>query len=160
MVAADANWAIGNRNRLLISIPRDQKLFREETTGKVIVLGRRTLATFPQGLPLRNRVNIVLSRNPAFSVKDALVAHSLEELTRLLEPYDSKDVYVVGGESVYRQLLPLCDTAHVTRIDHAYQADAYFPDLDSDPEWEMTADSDEMTYFDIPYRFARYERRG
>ena len=79
---------------------------------------------------------------------------------KLLEEYDSWDVYVIGGESVYRQLLPYCDVAHVTRIDHAYESDAFFPDLDQDPEWEITADSDEQTYFDIAYQFLRYERRG
>ncbi len=158
IVAADANWGIGNRQKLLISIPNDQKLFREETVGKVVVLGRKTLATFPQGMPLKDRVNIVLSRNPGFTVKGAQTVHSLEELAAALSPYDTKDVYVVGGESVYRQLLPLCDRAHVTRIDHAYQADAHFPDLDRDPEWRITADSEELTYFDIPYRFVQYER--
>ncbi|MCM1543190.1 MAG: dihydrofolate reductase [Blautia sp.] len=158
IVAADNNWAIGSRNRLLVSIPRDQKHFREETTGKVIVLGRKTLETFPQGQPLQNRTNIILSRNRNYRVKGATVVHSLEELFEELKQYDSKDVYVAGGGSVYRQLLPYCDTAHVTRIDHAYEADAYFPDLDHDPEWRITADSEEQTYFDIAYAFFKYER--
>ena len=160
IVAVDANWAIGNQDKLLISIPNDHKHFREETTGKVVVLGRKTLQTFPQGLPLKKRTNIILSRNPGYTVKDATVVHSLEELLEELKQYASEDVYVIGGESVYRQLLPFCDTAHVTKIDHAYQADTYFPNLDEDPEWEITADSDELTYFDIPYQFLRYERRG
>ena len=159
IVAADTNWAIGNKDKLLVSIPNDQKHFREETTGKVVVLGRKTLCTFPQGLPLKNRTNIILSRNPQYTVKDALVVHSLEELLEELKKYPSEDIYIIGGESIYRQLLPYCDTAHVTKIDHAYQADAYFPDLDKDPEWEITADSDELTYFDIPYQFLRYERK-
>ena len=159
IVAVDANWAIGNKDKLLIAIPNDHKHFREETTGKVVVLGRKTLQTFPQGLPLKNRTNIILSRNPGYTVKDATVVRSLEELLEELKQYASEDVYVIGGESVYRQLLPYCDTAHVTKIDHAYQADTYFPDLDQDPDWEITADSDEMTYFDIPYQFLRYERR-
>ena len=159
IVAADTNWAIGNKDKLLVSIPNDQKHFREETTGKVVVLGRKTLCTFPQGLPLKNRTNIILSRNPQYTVKDALVVHSLEELLEELKKYPSEDIYIIGGESIYRQLLSYCDTAHVTKIDHAYQADAYFPDLDKDPEWEITADSDELTYFDIPYQFLRYERK-
>lgn len=159
IVAADANWAIGNKDKLLISIPNDQKHFREETTGKVVILGRKTLQTFPQGLPLKNRTNIILSRNPGYTVKGATVVHSLEELLEELKKYDTEDVYVVGGESVYRMLLPYCDTAHVTRIDHEYQADTYFPDLDRDPDWEITADSDELTYFDIPYQFVQYQRK-
>ena len=158
MVAVDNNWAIGSRNRLLVSIPRDQKHFREETTGKVVVLGRKTLETFPQGQPLQNRTNIILSENRNYRIKGAMVVHSVEELLAELKKYDTGDVYVVGGESIYRQLLPYCDTAHVTKIDHTYEADAYFPDLDRDPEWQVTAESDEQTYFDIAYTFYKYER--
>lgn len=158
IVAVDSNWAIGNKDKLLISIPNDQKHFREETTGKVVVLGRKTLQTFPQGLPLKNRTNIILSRNPGYTVKDATVVHSVEELLEELKKYNTEDVYVIGGESIYRLLLPYCDTAHVTKIDHAYQADTYFPDLDRDPDWKITADSDELTYFDIPYQFVQYQR--
>ena len=159
IVAADNNWAIGNKDKLLVSIPNDQKHFREETTGKVVVLGRKTLSTFPQGLPLKNRTNIILSSNLQYTVKDALVVHSLDELLEELKKYPSEDIYIIGGESIYRQMLPYCDTAHVTKIDHTYQADTYFPNLDKDPEWEITADSDELTYFDIPYQFLRYERK-
>ena len=160
IVAVDSNWAIGNQDKLLITIPNDHKHFREETTGKVVVLGRKTLQTFPQGLPLKKRTNIILSRDLEYTVKDATVVHSLEELLEELKQYASEDVYVIGGESVYRQLLPYCDTAHVTKIDHTYQADTYFPNLDLDPDWEITADSDELTYFDIPYQFLKYERKS
>lgn len=159
IVAVDSNWAIGNKDSLLVSIPNDHKHFREETTGKVVVLGRKTLQTFPQGQPLKNRRNIILSRDENYEVKDAQVVHSVEELLRQLEQYDTEKVYIIGGESIYRQLLPYCDTAHVTKIDHAYEADTYFPNLDEDPEWEITADSEEQTYFDIPYTFVRYERK-
>lgn len=160
IVAVDNNWAIGNKNQLLISIPNDQKHFREETTGKVVVLGRKTLATFPQGLPLKNRTNIILSKDKHFKVKDAIVVHSLEELLEQLKQYDSEDVYIIGGESIYRQMLPYCDVAHVTKIDYSYEADTYFPNLDKDAEWVITADSDEQTYFDIAYEFLRYERKS
>lgn len=159
IVAVDNHWAIGNRNELLIRIPNDHKHFREETTGKVVVLGRKTLSTFPQGQPLGNRTNIVLSRDKNFTVKGALVVHSIEELLEELKNYAKEDIYVIGGESIYRQLLPYCNVAHVTKIDHEYQADSYFPNLDMDEEWEITADSDEQTYFDIPYEFLRYERK-
>ena len=158
IVAVDENWAIGNKNELLISIPADHKFFRQETTGKVVILGRKTLETFPQGLPLKNRTNIIMSTNKDYQVKDAVVVHNLDELLSQIEKYDTEDVYVVGGESVYRLLLPYCDTAHVTKIDHAYEADAYFPNLDAMPEWKITADSEEQTYFDIAYHFLKYER--
>lgn len=158
IAAVDENWAIGNKGELLITIPADHKLFRQETMGKVVVYGRKTLATFPHGLPLKGRTNIILSSNPSYAVKDAVVVHSLEELLEELKKYDTKDVYIIGGESVYRQLLPWCDTAHITKIDHAYEADAHIPSLDELSEWRITADSDEQVYFDITYRFLKYER--
>lgn len=159
IVAVDNNWAIGNKNELLIRIPNDQKHFREETLGKVVVLGRKTLQTFPQGLPLQGRTNIILSKNKNYKVKDAIVVHSTEELLEELKQYPEEDVYIIGGESVYRELLPYCNVVHVTKIDHEYAADSYFPNLDADENWEITADSDEQTYFDIPYQFLRYERK-
>ncbi|MCR5160842.1 MAG: dihydrofolate reductase [Lachnospiraceae bacterium] len=158
IAAVDRNWAIGRNNGLLVSIPADMKFFRQMTTGKVIVMGRKTLESFPNGLPLKNRTNIVLTSRPDYSVKDAVIVHSLEELTAELEKYDTDDIYVIGGESIYRQLLPMCSTAHITKIDHAYEADAWFPNLDEDPAWRVTADSDEQTYFDLEYRFLKYEK--
>lgn len=159
IVAVDSNWAIGNKNELLIRIPNDHKHFREETTGKVVVLGRKTLETFPQGQPLKNRTNIILSRDKNYKVKDAIVVHSVEELLEELKNYADEDIYIIGGDSVYRQMLPYCNVAHVTKIEHAYDADAYFTNLDEDPDWQITADSDEQTYFDIAYYFLKYERK-
>ena len=159
IVAVDENWAIGCKNDLLVRIPADHKFFREETTGKVVVLGRKTLETFPQGLPLKNRTNIILSSNPNFTVKDAIVVHNVEELLEELKKYPSDDVYIIGGESVYRQMLPYCDVAHVTKIDRVYEADAHFPNLDEMEEWQITADSDEQVYFDLTYHFLKYERK-
>ena len=106
IAAVDNNWAIGYRNDLLVRIPNDHKHFREETMGKVIVLGHRTLETFPQGMPLQGRKNIILSTDRGLQVKHGQVVHSLEELFVELQPYASGDIYVVGGESIYRQLLP------------------------------------------------------
>lgn len=158
IAAVDDNWAIGRMGELLVRIPNDQRHFREETMGKVIVLGRKTLATFPQGLPLHGRKNIILSSNPDYRVKNAVVVHSLEALWQELRRYRSEDIYVVGGESVYRQLLPYCDVAHITKLNRSYEADRYFPNLDGMKEWKITRDSDEQTYFDLEYVFLKYER--
>ncbi|MDD2971824.1 MAG: dihydrofolate reductase [Lachnospiraceae bacterium] len=158
IVAVDHNWAIGNKNELLVSIPNDHKHFRQETTGKVVVLGRKTLATFPQGLPLKGRTNIILSTDPSYTVKDATVVHSIKELLETLKNYRSEDIYIIGGESIYRQMLPYCDTAHITKINHIYDADTYFPNLDEMKNWKITADSEEQTYFDIEYVFLKYQR--
>lgn len=158
IVAVDKNWAIGRGNKLLVSIPADMKFFRETTSGKVVVMGRKTLESFPNGQPLKKRINIVLTGNPHTDIKDAVVVHRIEALLEELKKYPSEDVYVIGGESIYRQLLPYCDTAYVTKIDHAYDADTYFPNLDADEEWQLTGVSEEQTYFDLEYTFTRYER--
>lgn len=160
IVAVDNNWAIGNKNELLVRIPNDHKHFREETTGKVVVLGRKTLETFPQGQPLKNRTNIILTTDRKYQVKDAIIVHSIAELLEELKKYNDEDIYIIGGESVYRQMLPYCNVAHITKIDHSYEADTYFPNLDQDEEWHITADSDEQTYFDIAYQFLKYERKA
>lgn len=159
ILSADRNWGIGYQNKLLVTIPSDMRFFRETTTGKVIVLGRKTLETFPGGLPLKNRVNVVLTHDRSLQVKDAVVVHDLEELMEELKKYPEEDIYVVGGGSVYELLLPYCDTAYVTRIDMAYQADTFFPDLDKDPEWELVQESDEQTCFDIEFTFTVYRRK-
>lgn len=159
MAAVDNNWAIGFQNSLLVRIPRDQQMFREMTEGKVLVIGRKTLETFPQKQPLKNRINIILSRDRNYTVKDGIVVHSMEELFEELKKYDTNDVYVAGGASVYKQLLPCCDTAHITKVDYTYQADAYFPRLDKMEDWKLTKESEEQTYFDLEYYFQKYERK-
>ena len=158
IVAVDENWAIGYKNDLLIRIPADMKMFRQETTGKVVVLGRKTLETFPNGQPLKNRTNIILSTKKDYEVKDAIVVHSIEELLEELKNYPSEDIYIIGGEMVYRQMLPYCDVAHVTRIDRSYEADSFFPNLEAEGNWKITAESDEQSYFDTTYTFVKYER--
>ena len=159
IVNGDSNWAIGYRGKLLVSIPEDMKFFRSETTGKVVVLGRKTLDTFPGGQPLKNRTNIILTRNPNYQVKGAIICHSVEEVLEELKKYNSEDVYIIGGDSIYKEFLPYCDVAHVTRTDHVYDADAWFPNLEEDPAWVLTGESEEKTYFDLEFRFCRYERR-
>lgn len=159
IVAVDKNWAIGNGNKLLVSIPQDMKFFRETTKGKVVAMGRKTLESFPGGQPLKNRVNIVLTTDKNYGTKGIVLVHSLEEMLDELKKYPAEDIFVIGGERIYRQLLPYCDRAYVTKIDHAYEADTYFPNLDEDPEWVMKKISEEQTYFDLEYVFTIYERK-
>ena len=159
ILSADKNWGIGYKNKLLVSIPSDMKFFRQTTTGRVVVMGRKTLESFPGGLPLKNRTNIVLTGNRGYSVKDAVIVHTYDELREELKKYDTDDVYVIGGESVYRMLLPECDTVLVTKLDRAFQADTFFPDLDTMDEGEMTEEGEEQTCFDLEFRFTKYERR-
>ena len=158
IAAVDANWAIGYKNELLVKIPNDQKWFQKITTGKVVVMGRKTMETFPNGMPLKNRTNIVLTGDRALRVKDAELVYGIEELLEKLKQYNTEDVYVIGGESVYEELLPYCDTAYITKIDYTYQADRYFPNLDNDADWHIQSESEEQTYFDLEYYFVKYVR--
>ena len=158
IVAVDRNWAIGKDNKLLVSIPDDMKFFRETTTGKVVVMGRKTLESFPNGKPLKNRVNIVLTRDPNYQVKDAIIVHSKDELDKELAKYNSDDVFVIGGESIYRMLLDDCNRAFVTYIDYSYDADTFFPNLDEKPEWKLVEESEEQTYYDIEFYFRAYTK--
>ena len=157
IVAVDKNWAIGKNNKLMWSIPADMKYFRETTKGNIVIMGRKTLESFPQGQPLKNRVNIVITNNKDYKVKDAVVVQSIEEAIEEAKKYEGTP-YVIGGESIYRAMLPYCDTALITKIDHAFDADTYFPNLDEDEEWEMTKISEEQTCFDLEYYFTVYER--
>lgn len=158
IVAVDKNWAIGSKNQLLVRIPADQKFFREMTTGKVVVMGRKTLESFPNGLPLKNRTNIVVTRDKDYQVPDAIIVHDMDELHEELKSYPSESIFVIGGETIYRQLLDECDVAYVTKIDYAFDADAYFPNLDEMTAWSVTESGEEQTYFDLEYYFYKYER--
>ena len=159
IAAVDSKWAIGNKHKLLISIPADMKMFRQETMGKVVVMGRKTLESFPGQKPLPKRTNIVLTAKKDYNAGDAVVVHSIDELMEELKKYDTNDIYIIGGETIYRQMLPYADVCHITKIDREYEADAYFPNLDKDEEWEITAESDEQVYFDTTYAFVKYERK-
>lgn len=160
IAAVDSNWGIGYKGKLLVRIPLDQKWFQTVTKDKVIVVGRKTLATFPNGLPLPSRKNIILSENPNFFIKGAEVAHNMEEVFGFLKGWNREDIYIAGGESIYKQFLPYCKVAHITRIHYSYEADTWFPNLDIRKEWKLTEESEEQTYFDLEYTFQKFERKG
>ena len=159
IAAVDKNWAIGYKGRLLASIRADQMNFKKLTLGNVVVLGRKTMDTFPNKRPLPQRRNIILSRNPDYEVRGAEVVHSKEELFELIKDVDTDDVFIIGGESLYREFLPYCDTAIITKINYAYEADAYFPNLDKDEEWECIEEGEEQTCFDMEFCFTTYKRK-
>jgi len=160
IVAVDNNWAIGYNNKLLVSIPADMRFFQSETMGKVVIMGKNTLKSFPAGRALANRTNIVITRDTNFKAPDVVVAHSIDEALDMVKDYNTDDVYVIGGESIYKQLLKQCNTVHVTKIDYEYMADRYFPNLDEDSEWVLSMDSEEQTYYDLEYRFLKYIRKN
>lgn len=153
IVAVDENWAIGKDGDQLCYIPADLKRFQKLTTGHPVLLGRKTLATFPGGRPLKNRRNLILSSQQDFAPEGGEVLHTLEAALDAAPA----DTFVIGGESVYRQALDRCDTAYVTKIQKAFPADRYFPDLDADPAWiiaetEGPYEHEGLTYFYVTYR--------
>ena len=137
IVAVDFNWGIGYKGNLLQRIPGDMKYFKEKTIGRVVIMGRETMESLPGKEPLKDRVNIVLSRNGNLKKDRFIICHSLAELLSVLKNYDSDDVYVIGGESVYAQLLPYCTEAYVTKIENTYSADKFFPNLDQLSPWKL-----------------------
>lgn len=161
IVATDENWAIGNNGKLLANIPEDTKFFQDVTMNKVVIMGRKTLESLPMGQPLKARTNIIITRNKDYKVGDgAIVVHSVEEALDLAASYDTDDVYVIGGGDIYEQMLPYCDVAHVTKIDYAYEADTYFPNLDQNEDWMLAAESEECTCFNLEYYFRLYVRKS
>lgn len=154
IVAVDENWAIGKDGDQLVYLKEDLKRFRTLTSGHTVILGRKTLSTFPGGRPLKNRRNLILSRNPQFQAEGAEVFSSVEELVKQADG----DAFVIGGASVYEQLLPYCDTAYVTKIHAGFPADTYFPNLDQSGEWEVSEESESLEQDGISYHYVTYSR--
>jgi dihydrofolate reductase len=135
------------------------KFFRETTTGNVVIMGKNTLKSFPSESPLKNRVNIVLTKDASFNIEGAVSVHSIDEAFEAAKKYEDKEIYIIGGAMVYEQMLEYCDVAYVTYIDYSYEADCYFPNLDENSDWKLTEESEEQTYFDVEYYFRKYERK-
>ncbi len=143
IVAVDRNWGIGNKGELLVSLPEDQKeTFKRFTYGNTIIYGRKTLMTFPGEKLLPGRKNIIMSRNPSFVKKGALIVHSVEEVLEYVREYPEDEIFLIGGEEVYRTFLPFCSEVIVSRIDHSFEADAFFPNLESELCWKEVGRSD------------------
>lgn len=158
IAAVDNDWNIGNKGGLLFSLPDDMKFFRSTTSGKTVVMGRKTLESFPGSKPLKNRVNIVLSRS-AHEVDGAEFVASIDELLKKIDKFNSDDVYVIGGAQIYSLLLPYCDTALITHVDAvADEADSKFPKLSND-EWEIAEQSELHENNGISFRFVTYRRK-
>ena len=158
VVAVDENWGIGLRGTQNVVIPEDRRHFREVTGHGTIIVGQRTLMDFPGGKPLKNRKNIVMSDDPAFTAEGAVVVHSLTELEKALRDEEDEDnVFVCGGGSIYRLLLPYTRYAYLTMLAASPEADTYFPNLDLLPNWAPDDLGEELESGEIRYRFVRYK---
>ena len=156
IVAVDKNWGIGKGNDLLCHLPGDLKRVKEITWGHALIMGKKTLESLPGGNPLPGRPHIVLCFPDEVIDKDVTVVHSVAEAVEASKTYDR--AFVFGGESIYRALLPYVDKAYITKIDKAFDADRFFPDLDSDSDWVVTEKGETLYHGDIPFAYCTYER--
>lgn len=157
IVVVDNNWAIGRNGDLLVHLPGDLKYYKEKTTGNVIVVGRKTLESFPGGKPLPNRTNIVITRNPDYEADGCIICSSKEATLKKLEEYDTEKVFIAGGAEIYRQFMDDCDEFYVTKIYESFEADRYFPNLD-ELGFKVIWESPFQEEKGIKYRFLRYAR--
>lgn len=156
IVCTDKNHGIGKNGKLLFSLEEDMRFFKEMTTGKVVVMGRKTLESMPNGQPLKNRTNIVLTRDKTLTRDDVIVCHSIDDLLKKLREYKNDDVFVIGGGQIYRALLPCCNRAYITLVDTKKDADTFFPDIADDSEWRLETSSETCTESGIDFKFLTY----
>ena len=155
IVAVDKNWGIGKDNKLLISLKEDMKFFREKTKDTVVIMGRKTLESFPNGKPLKNRVNIVLTLNPNYINDEVIVARSIQEAINKAKEYN-KEIFVIGGAKIYKEMLKFCNVAYVTKINKIFDADTFFINLDELPNWKVQTNTEEKEDQGINYKFVTY----
>ena len=157
IVAVDENWGIGFDGEMLFHIPEDLKRFKALTTGKVVVMGRATFDSLPGRKPLKNRTNIVLTKNKDLLIDSVIVCHSLEDLLSAISIYDTDDVFIIGGQHIYTQLYDSCNSILVTKIKEHKEADTFFPNLDLLDYWVVESQSEESDYNGIKYTYYRYQ---
>lgn len=160
IVNADLDWGIGKEGELLLHIPEDMKYFREQTSGEVVVMGRKTLESFPGKKPLKNRVNMVLTRQSDYRVEGAEIVHEPGELLERVRAYEAagRRVFLIGGGALYNSLLSECSEALVTRTQLRLPADCYFPNLDALPDWTLAEQGEMREREGVHFCFCRYIR--
>ncbi len=156
IVAVDLNWGIGCDGKLLQHIPEDMKFFKEKTIGNVVVMGRETFESLPGKNPLKDRVNIVLSRDRSFKDDRLIICNSIEDTLKELQKYENSKVFIIGGETIYKQFLPYCDELYITKIQNEYKADRFFPNVDIMSDWELIKESEVKEYNNVRYVFSTY----
>ena len=158
IVHVDKEWGIGKGNDMMFSLPKDMKFFRETTLGHTVVMGGKTLRSFPNGKPLKNRVNIVLSRGQVCD--ECIFVRSYEELKNEMKKRENEDIFVIGGGEIYRELLPYCHGAFVTKVEAVGGAEVFFPNLDKHPDFTCEEESEPMDDNGYQIRFVRYANKA
>ena len=158
IVHADKEWGIGKGNDMMFSLPKDMKFFRETTMGHTVVMGGKTLRSFPGQKPLKNRVNIVLSRGQVRD--DCIIVPSYEALKNELKTRQNEDIFIIGGGEVYKELLPYCDGAFVTKVDAVGGAEVFFPNLDAHPDFICVDEGEPILDNGYTIRFTEYKNKA
>ena len=158
IVHADKEWGIGKGNDMMFSLPKDMKFFRETTLNHTVVMGGNTLRSFPNGKPLKNRVNIVLSRGQVRD--DCVIVRSYDELKNEMKSRENEDIYVIGGGEVYKVLLPYCHEVLVTKVDAIGGAEVFFPNLDQHPDFVCVDEGEPIDDNGLTIRFTRYKNEA
>ena len=160
IVAVDLNWGIGCKGKLLQSIPEDMKFFKEKTIGNVVVMGRETFESLSGKNPLKDRVNIVLTRSESFNDDRLIICNSIDEVLNELQKYENDKIFIIGGESVYKQFLSYCDELYITKIYNRYEADKFFPNIHAMSNWDLVEESEVKEYNDVRYVFSTYKNNS
>ena len=156
---ASKNWGIGKGNDLMFRLPQDMKFFRETTSGGVVIMGRKTLESFPNKKPLPNRINIVLTRDESYAPDGVYTAKNAEEAVKIAAQFDDRQVYVIGGALIYELMLPYCDKALITKVMEDADADAFIRDFDADPDWVLAKEGEPIDDNGHEIRFCEYVRK-
>ncbi|UWG97869.1 dihydrofolate reductase [Dehalobacter sp. DCM] len=159
IVSVDRNWGIGYQGDLLMKIPDDMKFFKQMTVGKVVVMGRGTYESLPGKEPLKDRINIVISSNSQFQDDRVIICRSLDDLLLELKKYPSDDICIIGGESLFKLMMPYLDELYVTKIGAAFPADTFFTDVDQNEDWKIASVGEMKNYNGIDYQVVKYIRK-
>ena len=162
IACVDLKNGIGKDGKLLISIPDDMKFFRETTNDSVVIMGRKTLFSFKDRMPLKNRINVVFTTNESLrseyvNVDNIYFVKNIDALNKVLNKYNNKKVFVIGGASIYEKLLFLCDTCLITQVYKEFDADTFFPDLEKNG-FIRTGESEKYIYEGVAYKFLTYKK--
>lgn len=157
IVAAARDWGIGRQGDLLFKVPEDMEFFKSTTLHKVVVMGRKTLLSFPGGNPLKNRTNIVLTTDENFEKEGCTIVHSKEALFNEIEKYNDEDVFLIGGGKLYNDLYPYCSEAYITKFDAVVNADVYLHNFDKDKDWLLTYASEMHQHEGLKFTFNTYK---
>lgn len=160
ILSVDNKWGIGKKNGLLFKLPKDMKFFKETTLNHIVALGENTLLSFPNGKPLPNRTHIVLSQDISHNYDGVINVHTFPEFLKRIKEYSfRKKLFIIGGASIYNQMLPYVDMVYLTKVNEDGGAEVFFTNLDECKQFKCIEQSEEIIDNGHPIRFLKYKNR-